>query len=195
MSVIGYHSSTDLHHSCLRRLLVPCKCRNSHHGRNVSLAICCNSSHLHSPLSNGTGTVGFLFAACYATAQLTRPSFYTPTVQSLLSPSCAVVFSPPWNPSPLSASPPPKSFLFVYIQTTSDSRKRPLSNHPNTLKILRYMYLYEKACFAGYLISSVLYGEPEAPPPTRLPIHVHSVRSVFSRACHRAVLQIYGSAI
>ena len=45
----------------------------------------------------------------------------------------------------------------------SDSQEQPWSNNPNAPNISRRLYFDEKAYFAGLLISSILYGRPNAP--------------------------------
>ena len=45
----------------------------------------------------------------------------------------------------------------------SDSQEQPWSDNPNAPSISRRLYFDEKAYFAGLLISSILYGAPNAP--------------------------------
>ena len=53
------------------------------------------------------------------------------------------------------------------------------SNNPNAPKIPYFLYLGEKATFAGTLIGSVLYGTRRTPPPTHPSIRAHSARLVI----------------
>ena len=55
----------------------------------------------------------------------------------------------------------------------SGPQEHPWSDNPNAPKIPTLLYLYEKAWFAGTLVSLILYGAPQIPPPTRLPIDAH----------------------
>ena len=57
----------------------------------------------------------------------------------------------------------------------SDSQEKPWSNNPNTPKIPRSLYQYEKANFAGILICSILYGKHKTPLPAHPSIHAHSI--------------------
>ena len=57
----------------------------------------------------------------------------------------------------------------------SDPQEQPWSDNPNAPNISRRLYFDEKAYFAGLLISSVLYGTPEA--PATLPMRPCSFRS------------------
>ena len=62
----------------------------------------------------------------------------------------------------------------------SDSQEQPWSDHPNAPNISRRLYFDEKAYFAGLLISSILYGSPNAPRLlTCLPVLTSSVPIVL----------------
>ena len=60
----------------------------------------------------------------------------------------------------------------------SDSQQTPWSNNPNAPKVSRSVYHYEKAYFAGFLISLVLYGMHKAPLPIHPSIRAHSVLGI-----------------
>ena len=47
----------------------------------------------------------------------------------------------------------------------SDSQEIPWTDNPNAPKVPYYLYIEEKAYFAGILIASILYGLYEAAPP------------------------------
>ena len=60
----------------------------------------------------------------------------------------------------------------------SDPQGKPWSNNPNAPKILRNLYLNEKADFAGTLIATILYGMINAPQPTSPSIRAQFVRFI-----------------
>ena len=77
----------------------------------------------------------------------------------------------------------------------SDSREQPWSDNPNAPKIPHYVYIEEKCKFAEVVISSVLYGMPKTPPPTRPSIRDYFICLVCSRNHDRSILSIYGRVV
>ena len=73
----------------------------------------------------------------------------------------------------------------------SDPRRTPWSDNPNAPQISYYQYFEEKAYVSGIFISSILYGTPNAPTPTRSLICAHFVCPVYSRDDHCVVLQMH----
>lgn len=76
----------------------------------------------------------------------------------------------------------------------SGSQESPWTDNPNAPKVPYYLYIEEKAYFAGILVASILYGSCQAVPPTHLSNRIQSVCSVRSRDPGRAVLPMYDRA-
>ena len=77
----------------------------------------------------------------------------------------------------------------------SDSQELPWSDGPNAPSIPYFFYLQEKSFFAGILISSILYGMPNIPSPTRPSVREHSIRLVCFRDRDRTVVSKYDRAV
>lgn len=86
----------------------------------------------------------------------------------------------------------PKSLLH-HAGIMPDSYGQSQSNNPNALKISHDLYSFEKATFAGFLLSSIFYGTHEG--RTHMHTHPCSLRLFdFSRGRHRAFIPMYDGA-
>lgn len=162
----------------------------SHEHRSPHYNWNCTVSFARLPTSNGD-----LYRSFPISSPITSPfNWLRPNAYNLqsLPPSNPVTFFPPRDPllSPPS-DPPPRSLLRVHTWIMSDLGFKPWSDNPNAPKISHALYILEKADFAGYLLTAILYGAPRTSAPTCPSICAHFIPSVYIRDAHRAVLQMY----